>query len=249
MESPFSIEESIRFGWLKLRAHNSLIFKVTLTVLLVQIGGTAAVKMLEHSPFVGAAHLLLFIIEAFVGVGATVISLKLVRGAAAQYHDLVPPGKLVWRCLLSGFCSGAVILLPMLLAAGFFGVVLVSLGVTHIGWVHGRDLLYWLPLFVALAGVAAAALSFVVYFALRLSMVRYAILDGAHVVESLEKSSRITRGVKGKLLLFVGVLVCLNILGLLAFIVGLLVTIPVSALAFAHVYTILNGRIEPPVQK
>jgi hypothetical protein len=79
-----------------------------------------------------------------------------------------------------------------------------------------------------------------VYLALRFSMVRFAVLNGAGIMGSLKQSGKITHGVKWKLLGFFVVLGLLNIAGFLVFFVGLLVSIPVTALAYAHVYQKLH---------
>ena len=81
-----------------------------------------------------------------------------------------------------------------------------------------------------------------IYFLLRFSMARFAVLEGADIIESLKKSSRLTRGVKWPLLGFLLVLLALNIAGALLFMVGLLITIPVTTLAYAHVYLKLKSR-------
>lgn len=60
-------------------------------------------------------------------------------------------------------------------------------------------------------------------------------------IEAMKESMRITRGHKWPLLGFALVLVLLNVLGLLALGVGLLVSIPVSLLAFMHAYRSLAG--------
>ena len=249
MQPPFLIKESIRFGWQKLREHSALVFAVVLILLAVQMLGGLSSKVLAHSPLGGIAQLLLLIIQTFISVGATMITLKLVRNIETGIDDLFPPVALVWRCFAAGICSGIVTIVPFFLAGFFFAIVLSVLGVTHVGWIHGRDLWQWLPLFAAMTAAAVAALWYVFYFVLRFSMVRYAVLDGAYILESLEKSSRLTHGVKRKLLAFMFVLLGLNILGAMALVVGLLITIPVSALAVAHVYTVLNGRIEAIPQK
>jgi hypothetical protein len=74
------------------------------------------------------------------------------------------------------------------------------------------------------------------YFLARFSMARFAVLDGATVRESLAQSSALTDGKKLHILGFILTLIGLNLLGALFFFVGLLVTVPVSAVAFAHVY-------------
>jgi uncharacterized membrane protein len=80
------------------------------------------------------------------------------------------------------------------------------------------------------------------YLMLRYSMVRFAVIDGASITESLRKSSELTRGVKWRLLVFMLVIILVNIVGALLLLVGLLVTIPVTMLAYAHVYQKLLGR-------
>ena len=61
-------------------------------------------------------------------------------------------------------------------------------------------------------------------------------------VEAMKESHRITRGHKWPLLGFLLVLMLINIAGLMALVVGLLVTIPVSSLAVTHAYRVLGGR-------
>ena len=71
---------------------------------------------------------------------------------------------------------------------------------------------------------------------------------GLGPIDAMSESRRLTRGHKWQLLGFVGLLFLINLLGLLALIVGLLVSIPVSALAFVHAYRALGGRVEPSLQ-
>jgi uncharacterized membrane protein len=60
-------------------------------------------------------------------------------------------------------------------------------------------------------------------------------------IESMAVSKLITKGKRWPLLGFILLLLLINIAGLLALVVGLLVTIPVSTLAFAHAYRVLGG--------
>ena len=81
-----------------------------------------------------------------------------------------------------------------------------------------------------------------IYLALRFSMVRFAVLDGAGITESLRQSGKETRGHKWHLLGLFLVLAGVNLVGLLLLYVGLLITVPVSGLAWAHVYLKLKTR-------
>ena len=91
----------------------------------------------------------------------------------------------------------------------------------------------------AVIGVAGVVLS--VYLGLRYSMVRFAVLDDAGVAGSLRRSAHLTLGAKGRLLFFFIVLGALNMLGAIALGIGLLITLPVSMLAYAHVYLKLKS--------
>ena len=61
-------------------------------------------------------------------------------------------------------------------------------------------------------------------------------------VEAMTESRRITRGYKWPLLGFGLLLVLINLLGLVALVVGILVSIPVSSLAVVHAYRVLSGK-------
>ena len=63
-------------------------------------------------------------------------------------------------------------------------------------------------------------------------------------IEALKESNRITRGHKWNLLGLLLMLILVNLLGVLALIVGLLVSVPVTVLALTHVYRVLGGAAE-----
>jgi uncharacterized membrane protein len=68
---------------------------------------------------------------------------------------------------------------------------------------------------------------------------------GLGPIDAMSESRRLTRGHKWQLFTFTVLLFLINLLGLLALIVGIFVSIPVSALAFVHAYRALGGRVEP----
>lgn len=69
------------------------------------------------------------------------------------------------------------------------------------------------------------------------SLVTFLVLEkGMKPIEALKESRRMTKGKGWDLFLFILVLVLINIVGAIPFGLGLLVTLPVSILAFAHVY-------------
>lgn len=82
-----------------------------------------------------------------------------------------------------------------------------------------------------------------IYFALRFLFVPYLVVDRKlSPMDALKESSRITKGQKGALLLLLLALLALNILGAIALVVGLLVTIPMTMLSIVHAYRTLEHR-------
>ncbi|HEY6021129.1 MAG TPA: hypothetical protein VIY48_14845 [Candidatus Paceibacterota bacterium] len=245
MTNSFSIGEAIRFGWHTVKSHSGIVFQVVLTLLALQVASSIVQRVLHDSALGILAGIVLFVVNVFVGAGAIRISLKLARHERAQYNDIWPSTGLVWRYFASGILAGLATFVPIAIG----GVLAILTGITTLGnfisFSEGQT-----PSFGAMgmAGVGAliviALLTIVaaVYVGLRYSMSRLEVLDGAGIVDSLRKSAIITHGVKWKLLGFLIVLGLLNILGAIVFLVGLLVTIPISMIAVSHVYTKLRAH-------
>ena len=86
-----------------------------------------------------------------------------------------------------------------------------------------------------------------IIWAIRYQFYSYLIIDkGMSPKEALAKSKEMTKGKTLKLLGFGIVLFLINILGLLALVVGLFISIPVSMLAIALVYKKLFGEDVTP---
>lgn len=89
-----------------------------------------------------------------------------------------------------------------------------------------------------------------VYFALKYQFYSYLIVDkNLGVIEALKKSARMTDGIKWKLFGFSLVLCGLNFLGLIALVFGLLVTVPMSIMAYVYVYRTLRDRGQEMISK
>ncbi len=80
-----------------------------------------------------------------------------------------------------------------------------------------------------------------IYFMVKYFFVPLISIDkNLGIKETFAESARLTDGVKWKLLGFLLLMIGLNILGAMAFMVGLLATVPVSSLAYIHVYKKLH---------
>jgi uncharacterized membrane protein len=79
--------------------------------------------------------------------------------------------------------------------------------------------------------------------ALALLFATYLVIDrNLGPIEAIKESVRITKGHRWQLFLLALAVIGINILGALALLVGLVVTVPVSLLAVAHAYRKLAGK-------
>jgi len=89
---------------------------------------------------------------------------------------------------------------------------------------------------IVLAGLILLIVPGIIW-AIKFQFFGYFIVDkNSKIIECLQKSSHITNGAKWSLFLFSLVMVLLNILGFFCLFIGLLVTIPITLIAYAYVY-------------
>lgn len=85
-----------------------------------------------------------------------------------------------------------------------------------------------------------------IIFGLMFMFTTFIVIErGLGPIDAMSESNRLTRGHKWQLFGFSLLLLLINVLGLLALVVGLLVSIPVSTLAFVHAYRVLGGKAAP----
>lgn len=80
-----------------------------------------------------------------------------------------------------------------------------------------------------------------IIWAIKFGFFSYFVVEGAGPIEALKKSSQITQGAKWDLFLFYILIGLVNVLGFLALIVGLFVTIPATMVATAYVFRKLQA--------
>jgi uncharacterized membrane protein len=82
-----------------------------------------------------------------------------------------------------------------------------------------------------------------VLWALRFGYAPFLVADAGHdPIEALRESARLTAGARKQLLGFAMMALLVNLLGALAFGVGLLVTVPTTTIAAGHVLRLLQAR-------
>jgi uncharacterized membrane protein len=86
-----------------------------------------------------------------------------------------------------------------------------------------------------------------IVLALMYMFTTFIVIDrGLGPIDAMKESNSITRGHKWPLLGLVCILALINIAGAIALLVGLLVTVPVTSLAFTHAYRVLQAHAGTP---
>src|SRR3989344_6917621 len=119
----FSITESFKFGWNKLKAHSRLVFSATLILAAIQL--LVRLTTPEQSS-VPAAGIMIFgaIIEVVLGTGFTIIALKLARGQHTTFREIIPSGRLLWQYIATAVLVGLMMLVCVGIPVGV-GVLLM----------------------------------------------------------------------------------------------------------------------------
>jgi len=170
--------------------------------------------------------------------------LMLIIGVPAAIMNVIVQG-LPWLSVSVMFLRGVAWLWKVL---AMMAVILVCLSFRDRGSFDFRKTEEFHPLFIPylIGSLLFSAILFVgillliapgVWFAVKYQFMPYLIIDkGMEPIEALNAAGEITKGYWLELGLFVLCIAGINFLGILAFGLGLLVTIPVTFLAHAWVY-------------
>jgi uncharacterized membrane protein len=110
----------------------------------------------------------------------------------------------------------------------------------------GVKILQWIIIFVGIILLVIPGIIAGIVFMLA----TYLVLDrNLAPIEALKESARLTKGNRWNLFLLFLAIVGLNILGAVAFLVGLLVSLPVTLLALTHAYRTLAAKGAAPVSE
>lgn len=213
----FSIGDALRFGWEKYKER--WLFWIGLLVIIILVGAAFNV------------------VEKMIGGGA-------------ESPDARPG--------LIASLLGLVVILANIYVQNRLniGTTSIFLKAVHGGTPEYRDLLakpylFWRYLGASILfsiGIGIGLILLIVpgiYLMLRYGYYAAAMVDRDEgLMESFETSSRITEGQRLNLLLLGLALLAINVLGLIPFGLGLLITVPVSALAAIYVYRILRAAAD-----
>lgn len=212
-----SIKDCLRYGWETFKKRPWLLI-LALAIGIVIEGITSVIEDSTYgNPFVTSLGILIaLLISMIYAVGHTHLFLK-AHDAPKEAHirDLWYP-KAYWRFLTTSVMLWLFIGLPYL---AFELLKLSGIG-------------------IAVLVILALVVSLVFGFAL------YLVVDkDLGPIEALKESARITKGHRLQIFLLLLSVIALNIVGLVALLIGLFVTIPVTVLAMVHAYRTLSGTL------
>jgi hypothetical protein len=227
----FSPSSALRFGWETFKKRPWLFIGAFVLIAIAQVV-TEGLSRAIDAPFGGAESDYAFL-GALVSLALnTLISMGVTNfGLAAHDNSETVELSALWRPHPFWKYLGLTILFSLIIV----GVFLLSFALFA---ALARDA--GLGIAVPLAVVLAAILMLMLLFS------GFLVIDrGLGPIQALKESHRITRGYKWPLFVLCLLLVLINVAGLLALIVGIFVSAPVSLLALTHAYRVLSGGAVP----
>jgi hypothetical protein len=227
----FSPSSALRFGWETFKKRPWLFVGAFVLVALAQ----AVVEGLSRAvdaPFGGTESDYAFLGGLVSLALSTLISMGITAfGLAAHDNPETVELSALWRPHPFWKYLGLTLLFSLIIVAVFLlGFALFAALARDAGFAVA------VPLVVVLGAILALMLLFSGFL----------VIDrGLGPIQALKESHRITRGYKWPLFLLCLLLVLINVAGVLALIVGLLVSAPVSLLALTHAYRVLSGGAVP----
>ena len=198
----FSKREAFVVAWQTFKERP--LFIIGLFIITIVI--SSVMSSLAHHAVGGSLVLLNvldFAVQILLGMGMTLILIRIYDNADTGYRDFFEPIPLFVSYII------ATILTTIIVSIGFLLLVIPGI-------------------------VASIALMFVPYLIIDRNM---------GPIEAIKESVNLSKGHMWNLLMLGLLIIGLNVVGVLAFGIGLLVTIPVSALAVVHVYRwLLNPK-------
>ncbi|MDP2650173.1 MAG: YciC family protein, partial [bacterium] len=193
----FSKKEAFRVGWERFKERPFFVIGLFVITTLISTVSGYLVDKANAGPSVAFIFSVIdFAVQAIIGMGLTLILLRVHDNVTTDYSDLFEPIYLFWKYLAMTIIVFVVVIIGLLL-------------------------------FVIPGIIAAIALSFAPYL----------VIDkGMGPIDAVKESVEMTHGHRWNLFIFALLVAAFNVLGFLLLGVGLLITIPVSALAFVHIY-------------
>jgi hypothetical protein len=220
-----AVGEMIRFGWETYKKRP--LFFIGTVILVVLLSGILSAFTPEEiqNPFHFFLAAVFLIVNVVIEMGLVAFALKAHDSVDhVQIKDLWRPQSF-WKYVAAKILTG-------IIAAGPMVILAAALGLDGPLWLGTTLFILFIP-----------ATIWAVIAGLSLMFATYLVVDrDLGPVVAVKESVRIVTGHRWQLFLLVCALILINILGAIALLVGLLVSIPVSLLVIAHAYRKLAGK-------
>jgi hypothetical protein len=223
----FSASSALRFGWETFKKRPWLFVGAFVLIAIAQVvveGFSRAIDAL----FVGGAEDLAFLGSLAALALSTLISMGVTAFGLAAHDN---PDRVELTALWRPHPFWKYFVLTLLFSLMIVAVALLGLALVAAFGAEG-GLAIGIPLILVLGVIVSLMLIFAGFL----------VIDrGLGPIKAMQESYRMTQGYKWSLFGLSLLLVLINLLGLLAFIVGIFVSAPVSLLALTHAYRVLGG--------
>ncbi len=243
MKKNFAYSEEFKNAW-KAFKNNALI--LTLASVSMMILSMAFSRIIDNSTGIAktVAEIVSPIIQLILGYGMIYMSLKAIRGVKVVWEDLFRKIAIFPKYLLATIIYGLVILVGIIpyFILLFFVVSKGSLEVlNNVSFEN-------LPIGIMIATLLAFLFSLVWYLTIGIKYQFYSFIlvdKNLKILEAFKLSSKITYGIKSKLLGFLFIIMFANLLvAVVTNGIGLIITIPLTILSVASVYQKLLLSVE-----
>lgn len=241
----FPYVEAISFGFDSTKKNIKFLLLLILVLIIVNIVTNIFVTSTSKIPGLGVGVMLLsVVVSIIIQVGVMYIAIKLADGKTPKIEDLYSQYKKAVFYILTEIIKG-IIQLMAFIPVGFVILVTTLLSVSTLVkvFILGKNE-HFNPLGIIIIGLIALLLAIpAIIVSLKLQFASYFVVDkNYNPIDAIKASWKITKGYPLQLFLF-GLLLGLVVLaGLLAFVVGLLITIPTALIAQAYVYRKLTSQ-------
>jgi hypothetical protein len=237
MDKKINIGEMIKVGW-ELSTKNFLYFLAIFTIIIgsnivLSIGNEALVRNKTLVLAVIIYNLVVWVFGIVIGLGLIRICIDLVSGKKDPISTLFTVYRPTLKYIASSLLTSLITIVPLLAVLG--------------AWIIGGMFLskpggLGSSFNVALGLLGIASLCYAVFMGTRLTFFSYFIIDKeTGIIESIKASWKATEGNFWPLFLLQLILAGINVLGALALLFGLLITMPLSMLAMAAAYKKLTS--------
>ncbi|MDD2798904.1 MAG: DUF975 family protein [Bacteroidales bacterium] len=251
MEKQFSIRESISKSWSLIKGENLFLLIGLFLGYMVVYGILSAIRIFEPNGIVG---FMVSLLQIFVGVvwsmGMVKILLQIANGDEpefAAFKDVIP---LFWKYLgasilkalpaFGAMIIGLIIFIAMMLPT----LDIAALQAGDISSI-GESLSSGKVSEMSIAIIILVLIIPIIYLSIRWMFFSYLIIDKNYgAVESLKKSWKMTDGNFWHLILFILASFAIIILGVIALILGIFVSIPLIMMVQTLIYKKLVSKLD-----